>query len=205
MSLNRRQTYFPGKNHHAILPKREHGAIHDVEELIQAPKMPKPSPISRKVSRSVMRMSLKSGDNPSANYAPSFAVNHTGPGIVAQRKGQLRQKVFIKQVNNCTQSELQLLSSASHENILAFTAAYLYKKSIYLVYNYLPVTLKELERLYLSTVQTATVCHAIAQGLDYLHRELNMVHGSLHTGAVVVSGDGQVKIGEHRQTSWKKC
>jgi hypothetical protein len=203
MSLHRRQTYFPGKNHHPILPEPENDASHDVKELIKAPKMLEPSPISRAVSRPAMRMSLKSGDNPSANYTPSFAVNHAGPGIVAQRKGQLRQMVFIKQVDNCTQSELQRLSSASHENILAFTAAYLYKQSIYLVYSYLPVTLKELERWHLSTVQTATVCHAIAQGLDYLHRELNMVHGSLHTGTVVVSRDGQVKIGEHRHISWK--
>jgi serine/threonine protein kinase len=113
--------------------------------------------------------------------------------------------VFIKQVTNCTQDTLQRLKSASHENILAFNAAYLYKESIYLVYNYLPVTLKELERWYLSMVQIATVSNAIAQGLDYLHRAVHMAHGNLHTGTVVVSREGHIKIGAYRNPQERIC
>jgi hypothetical protein len=92
MAIERRQTYFPGgKNQHELLPKPEPGEIHvKNEKLVEASRISDLPPVSRRISRPVMRMSLKNGDNPWTNYAPTFAVNHAGPGIVAQRKGQLR-------------------------------------------------------------------------------------------------------------------
>jgi hypothetical protein len=198
MSINRRRTLFPGdKNYHALLPK---------PRLVEASKMPRLPSVSRRSSGPTMRVSLKNGDNPWTSYARLSRVEmHAGQGKVAQRRGQLSQLVFIKQVDSCTQEALQRLRSAIHPNVLPFTAAYLYKQSIYLVYNYSPVMLQELVRWYLSTVEIATVCNAVAQGLEYLHRELDMVHGNLDTCTVVVGNDGQVKIGEHRQVWLETC
>lgn len=150
----------------------------------------------RRVSRPVMRIQCRSG-SPWEFYERVFSVAHTGSGIVAVKHNPRGKTVFIKQTNTSKQEDLNALKSASHENILALTAAYFHNDSIYLVYNYLPFTLQEIVLRYLTTVQIATVCNAIANGLAFLHGELNMVHGNLHAGNVVLGRDGQIKLGKH--------
>jgi hypothetical protein len=205
----RRLTMFPrGTNHRAPLPTTEDANPLESEDLVHDGSRPKKhrltnpssevselvSPLPRRISRPTMQITLLER-NPWIIHTPVVSVKHSGFGIVAEKEAPKGKMVFIRRVGNCKREDLRALKSASHINILALTAAYFHEESIYLVYNYLPVTLKEVAQGYLTTSQIATVCNAIVNGLDYLHQELGIIHGDLHMTNVVISREGHVKIG----------
>jgi serine/threonine protein kinase len=202
-SDDRRRTYWPGGKKDLVhLPQTENEDHGDNWKRVDhAPvSMPEHSAQSfppRRVSRSgVLRISCFS-KSPWDQHDPMITVSHTGEGTVALKGNPRGKRVFIKEITARKQEDLTAFNKlVSHENILPLTAAYFHNDSIYLVYNYLPVTLQEMILRYLTTVQIATVCAAIANGLDYLHRELAMTHGKLHPGNVVVGREGEVKIGK---------
>jgi Protein kinase domain len=196
-SDDRRHSYWPGGKNDTETDDHENKRRRIDQSLVSMHEHSVQSFLPRRVSRSgVLRISCFS-KSPWDQHYPMIIVSHTGEGTVALKENPRGKMVFIKKVTARKQEDLTAFNkSVSHENILPLTAAYFHNDSIYLVYNYLPVTLQEMVLRYLTTVQIATVCAAIANGLDYLHRELSITHGRLNPGNVVVGRDGAVKIGK---------
>jgi hypothetical protein len=78
--------------------------------------------------------------------------------------------------------------------------------STFLVYDLMSVALNDIlgaPRGPLEIPEVATVCQSIAKGLCHIHEDLKIAHGIVSGKAILLSTEGEVKIGKQHKERYE--
>ncbi|EXJ72780.1 serine/threonine protein kinase [Cladophialophora psammophila CBS 110553] len=191
----RRRTFWPGKEGNngqpqGVLQKRTYSELSDDTQASK--------PISLHVSRPALPVRVAKLDkSPWQDYVRLLSVNRGGRVTVAYNSNKSHKLVAISEISECSREQLRDLRPLLHENIVVFTAAYFLDRSIYLIYDLLPVNLISVLNTPLGPLQVediATVCQGILRGIQFIHQELGIEYGELKSENVLFNRGGLVKI-----------
>lgn len=118
--------------------------------------------------------------------------------MVSYEKLRPQKFVAIRQIEGCNWSSFSNLKAILHEHVLAFSAAYFYQESVYLVSDIMSVSLVDIVDTPLGQLlpgHTAQICQCILRGLQYVHETLNTAHGEVRASNILLNRTGNVKLG----------
>lgn len=136
--------------------------------------------------------------NPAAKYHRSHRVNQAGPGMVALKDEETFPIYLIKECNLRNPRSLRRLRVVSHKNLVSLVDNFQTGGKLHLVYEYehLAVSLGCVAgTVQFSEADIATICKEVLEGLNYVHTELETSYGSLNFSNVLLTWQGEVKIG----------
>jgi serine/threonine protein kinase len=144
-------------------------------------------------------------ESPAKKYWTCYRFNQAGTGWIGfESKAGLRT-VFIKSGlkdrrnhNRAPESQIQ---KTSHTNMANLIEAFDFKHTVWFVYEFDPFdiplsVLCATPNINISEADIATICREILKGLQYIHEQLGLSHGSVHRKNILLSHSGTVKIGE---------
>lgn len=140
----------------------------------------------------------KEVSNPWDRYQEIFKMKQAGPGHFVHSKDDTFSEMIVKEVKVHSQTWLSRLSASSHKNIVHLREALYHNSAIYFVYEVLDVSLAQVFATPLGRLkayEVAAFCYEILAGIEYIHNDLNVVHGDLSSEDVLLSTDGSIKIG----------
>ncbi|KAJ5928352.1 kinase-like protein [Penicillium verhagenii] len=140
----------------------------------------------------------KEATNPWKRYIKSFKINQAGSGYVVHATNPTFQEGIIKSTKT-PRSELSKIIAKHHQrNIVHIQEAFYHEGQMFFLYELLDVSLGQifgspLGRLKLFEV--AAFSKEILTGLEYIHQTLKISHGNIESGNILLSVNGQIKIG----------
>jgi serine/threonine protein kinase len=140
---------------------------------------------------------------PWSEYARIMEMDQAGPVIQAHSCNKPQKTVVIKEIKGCSRDWLRRLRKTTHEHVVSLYTAYFDDGSTFLVYDLMSVALNDiLETPWgpLEVPEVATVCQSIAKGLCHIHEDLKIAHGAVSGETILLSTEGEVKIGtQHKK------
>ena len=124
-------------------------------------------------------------------------MKQAGPGHFVHSKDDTFSEMIVKEVKVHSQTWLSRLSASSHKNIVHLREALYHNSAIYFVYEVLDVLLAQVFATLLGQLKAykvAAFCYKILAGIEYIHNDLNVVHGDLSSEDILLSTDGSIKI-----------
>jgi serine/threonine protein kinase len=175
MDLGRRQTVWPGKTVEQRV-RSNAGLAHQVFPV------------------RVARMDR----NPWHHYTRLYITDQGGPVFVCNNSGKSQKIVAVKAVPCCIREDLKKVRDILHENVVTFSAAYYFEKSIYFISDLMSVDLTLVmatPRGALPLEEVATVLHSTLSGLYYIHKTLHLAYSNLTGENILLNRNGYVKLG----------
>lgn len=139
--------------------------------------------------------------HPSQKYSLNWEIDQAGSGWLSLGNYFGYSTVLIKRRKvDKSRTRFSSLQLAFHENIVGLVEAFQDDYAIYLAYNYhgFAVNLSQVAStpaVHLSEPDLAGICRSVLRGLEYIHEQLHMGHGSIDCGNILLCPDGAVKIG----------
>jgi p21-activated kinase 1 len=136
-------------------------------------------------------------DDPGSRYHRFQEVDHAGHAILSLEDKEHLPHVLIKERRG-NKSIPYSLKGASHENVVGLLAAFYHSGVVSLVYecHYVNMTVASVSGCSeFKETDIATVCREALQGLEYIHSELRVAHGSVNDKNIILTLSGDVKIG----------
>ncbi|KAE8399774.1 kinase-like protein [Aspergillus pseudonomiae] len=152
-----------------------------------------PQAITTKVSSPLPREAR----NPWERYQKVFKIDQAGPSYIAHAKNNTFAEMIVKEVKAPSKNWLTKLTSTSNQNVVHLQEAMFDNDCIYLFYEVMDVSLSQafatpLGRL--KAYEVAAFSQELLHGLDYIHKNLKLVHGDITANCVLLSVEGAVKI-----------
>ncbi|KAI9753301.1 MAG: hypothetical protein M4579_005220 [Chaenotheca gracillima] len=116
-----------------------------------------------------------------------------GDVTIAYEKVSTFPLVAIRHIKDTLPGRLPHLARTANPNIVTLKEAFLQEESLHIVYETMAVSLSDIQaspRGNLTEYEIAAVCKEVLQGLDYLHRELRVIHGDLNCNNILLARDG---------------
>ncbi|KAH8691897.1 hypothetical protein BGW36DRAFT_304284 [Talaromyces proteolyticus] len=135
-------------------------------------------------------------DNPDSKYHKFQEVDHAGHAILSLEDKEHLPHVLIKERPD-NKSIPGFLKAASHKNVVSLLSAFHHSGVVSLVYecDYVNMTVASVSGCAeFKETDIATVCREVLQGLEYIHSELRIAHGSVNDKNVLLTLSGDVKI-----------
>ncbi|KAK5093236.1 hypothetical protein LTR70_004879 [Exophiala xenobiotica] len=156
---------------------------------------------SSKLRRLVLSENMpKTDQSPLKEYAVIMKGRQAGTILVACQKSGKQERLFaIKRIRSCSKDQLRQLRMARHENLLMCNAAYHWQNSVYLINDFLKhaVPLSVVIRNPRSKLRQSdftAVGHSLLSGINFIHTQLQTIHGRIHIENVLVTTEGRVKL-----------
>lgn len=105
----------------------------------------------------------------------------------------------IRKVSPQKRTNLHMLRTVSHENVVSCHTAFFHEESIFLVYESMQMPIRsitETPRGRLEVCDIAYVASALLGAIGYLHVTLGIAHGDISMETIMVNLKGQVKLGK---------
>lgn len=183
--VTKRATILP----HQLFGVKEHPTQDSSTESV-LPIQVKPSPKLAKTA-SLLQEST-------SHFDRFYMINQAGQGVFAVKGVRYLPPCVLKQCSGTKIADHQSLKPARHKNIISLLEYANIENEQYLVYEYEHVALSlgcVIGRTHFSEADIATVCREVLQGLQYIHSELKISHGSIHVSNILLTSTGGVKIG----------
>ncbi|KAL2049561.1 hypothetical protein ABVK25_010140 [Lepraria finkii] len=120
-----------------------------------------------------------------------------GQVTIAHKQEVEHPMIAIRETKIAKSSCVESLAGCLHENIVSLFGAYIDNETIFFVYECMDVTLAEIQSTPyggLASYQIAVVCKEVLKGIQHIHTELKILHGSINTNSIMVDRDGNVKL-----------
>jgi serine/threonine protein kinase len=153
----------------------------------------------------VQELSLRR-ESPAQKYWTCHKFNQAGVGWISFESKAGLEMVFIKAARSEPKGRKVRLQETDHVNVVNLIEAFLFNQTTWLVYSFNPfdISLSVLcatPNLEMGEADIATICRDILKGLQYIHTELKLSHGSINRKNILFSHSGQIKIGEYWRPS----
>jgi serine/threonine protein kinase len=144
-------------------------------------------------------------ESPAKKYWTCFRFNQAGTGWIGfESKAGLRTvfiKSGLKERRNHNRAPEPQIQKTGHTNMVNLMEAFDFKQMVWFVYEFDPFdtplsVLCATPNIKISEAEIATICREILKGLQYIHEQLRLSHGSVHRKNILLSHSGTVKIGE---------
>ncbi|KAJ5328734.1 hypothetical protein N7452_009124 [Penicillium brevicompactum] len=136
--------------------------------------------------------------HPTQKYSMNWEVDQAGCGWLSLGNyfGYSTVLIKIKAANKKPTSFFKL-QVAFHENLVGLVEAFYDSKATYLVYNYhgFAVNLSQVgstPAVQLSETDLASICRSVLRGLEYIHEQLQIVHGRVDCANIILCSDGAI-------------
>lgn len=136
--------------------------------------------------------------NPAAKYHISHRVDQAGPGVVALKDEESFPICLIKECKLRNPRSLRRLRVVSHQNLVSLIDNFQAGGKLQLVYGYehLAISLGCIaDIVQFSEADIATICREVLEGLNFIHTELKTSYGLLNFSNILLTWQGDVKIG----------
>ena len=183
----------------------------DDEILSQASKLPRNQSLPRSNAREEFTDAEQSGINRS--YHAFMTVDQAGSVVIAHSHANPERLVAIKRIKPAKEMESFRLRPYKSDQVLSIFDAYVDGPEIVLIYEVMDITLRQMVSV--CPVHTSKLSaifkevdnppwklckevlntEQVVYGLNYLHQELSLIHGSLSYDSILLKQDGVVKIG----------
>lgn len=140
----------------------------------------------------------KEESNPWDQYQEIFKMKQAGPARFVHSKDDTFSEMIIKEKTVHSKAWLTKLSAISHKNIVPLREVLYHNSTIYFVYEVLDVSLAQVFATPLGRLEAyevAAFCHEILEGIEHIHNSLRLVHGDINSENILLSTDGNLKIG----------
>lgn len=131
-------------------------------------------------------------------YHRSYNIDQAGPGVIALKDSEKLPSCLIKECEARKSRYARNLQAISHTNLISLLDYFQSGQTFYLVYEYehLAISLGCIAGIVeFSEADIATLCREILEGLKYIHSELKTSYGLLNFSNIVLTWNGEVKIG----------
>lgn len=135
-------------------------------------------------------------------YHRSYNIDQAGPGVIALKDVEGFPVCLLKQRKTCQDRIFRQLRRISRKNLVPLIDVFHSKGSVFLVYEYqhLAVSLGcAIAKIQFSEPDIATICKEILEGLQFIHYELKITHGSINIASILLTWTGQLQIGEYKE------
>ncbi len=144
-----------------------------------------------------------------------------GGGITIAHRQALSHPIIAVKEHACSDSQrIKNLVRFSHKNIVSLHEVYIHNERLYFIYECMDVSLAEIQATpygEFAAFQIATICKEVGifgsyrssvgdtnaiqilNGMDFVHKELEIAYGPLDANSVMISRDGDVKLGNGPQ------
>lgn len=137
-------------------------------------------------------------------YHRSYNIDQAGAGVIALKDIEGFPVCLLKERKTCQDRVFRQLRRISHKNLVPLIDAFYSKGSVFLVYEYQHLALSlgcAIAKIRFSEADIATICKEILEGLQFIHYELKITHGSINIASILLTWTGQLKIGEYKSNS----
>ncbi|KAL6716966.1 hypothetical protein ACLMJK_004879 [Lecanora helva] len=218
-AANKRDTLFPGSS---VLGKRDSSGSPrlSASQLPPIPdfppnkrRTPLPAPLPVKINPNSQSFSSNGRFQrlePSISLAPICRMSNPwlryhaileeaqGDWVTIANAKEPKHPIVVIKRRACPSDDVrQKIIGISHENIVALYEAYLYEGNLYFAYELMDVSLAEMQSTpygILAEFHIATICKEVITGVQYIHRKLKIVHGSIDARWIMVSRSGCIKL-----------
>lgn len=158
-----------------------------------------PLPV-RPDSQALRRVSTQL-DDADISYIKVWELDQAGHGFIALKDADRLPLVLLKTRSSITPKQRRSLRRALHQNLVGLYGFQCGEASITLIYRLelLAVSLACVTNspgVQFSESDAATVCKEVLLGLDYIHSELEIIHGDIDYTNILLNIDGEIKIGK---------
>ena len=128
---------------------------------------------------------------------PIFAAKHiTSKRMVAIKQIAVTAQDKLSKIRN----ELTTMKMSRHPNVVEFISCYRHEKDLWVVMEYMDVSLADIISLdegpRMREEQIARIARDILRGLCRIHR-LNRIHRDIRSDNILLNTRGEVKLGEY--------
>uniref|UniRef100_A0A093ULR8 Serine/threonine-protein kinase CST20 n=1 Tax=Talaromyces marneffei PM1 TaxID=1077442 RepID=A0A093ULR8_TALMA len=171
----------------------ENEAIEPPRKRRHSPSEEKPDNVLNNGQRSLLKLK---NDSPWNSYRKEFACELAGDAVaVVHNKNPSRVLLLRSYPDAISSKMLQWFSQHQHPHIMSAKEAYLFKNSLFIICEDLPLTMEYLIvcRAYPTEAQLAVIMRQILEGLSYLVTQ-GLEHQALKSSNILMNLDGIVKI-----------
>ncbi|PWY96021.1 hypothetical protein BO94DRAFT_571499 [Aspergillus sclerotioniger CBS 115572] len=147
----------------------------------------------------IVRQTSSHQDNGNVNYIKIWELDQAGRGFIALKDADRLPLVLLKTRSSITPKQKRSLQKAFHQNLIGLYGFQSDGSNITFIYRLelLAVSLacvSNSPRVQFSESDAATISKEVLLGLDYIHSELEIIHGDIDCANIVLNTDGEVKI-----------
>lgn len=190
-----RVSVFPRPKNTTYRPKRH---LADVDFVGQGTK--ESAQKLQKYRPDALKFLSKTASNPWLRYRKTFRMNQAGIGWVVHSNDTTFREGIIKEVKT-TKSEMSKIMTTPHKNFVQLQEALYHDNMVFLVYELMDVSLAQIFGSPLGRLQlfeVAAFSYEILTGIEYIHRQLQIIHGDISSTSILLSVTGALKIGIFR-------